>query len=732
MGNQKPLPTVKSSNIEDFSEFINKFTKALDGINAILIFDDFQNCDKQTLEFFSTLKKISAKINGPNIIITSRRKRKFYDQRDVSITKSILEIQLAGLDLKSSKKLINIEEINEDRLEYINNVLKGHPVALQLMESVDSVDYKGNFRTFIEDEVFNKLNDDQKEMLGIACVFRYPVLADALYQMNSEINYETLCQLQQRFLISQTTEDSYFMHELLSNIYYRRLTPEQKKSVHIHAAKYFQDKENIIDIMERIYHLVNAKEFDEGAEIIIRYSDKILFEGYPGFSELLKSFNKKNTTTKYLEKISGLIGELLTVSGNWDLALKYYKHQLERLDGLDETYQHAEIYDKIGTIYGEKGDLEKNIEYLEKSIKIYQMGNNKKQMAMAYNNLGLNYRFIGNNKKALDMYERCLEIFLEINEKEGISILYNNIGRTYEYMNKPKKAIEYYNYGIAASKDCNFQLGMAIGYKLLGLGYYSKKNINKAKKFLNQSLECFKDSSDCDNIFETNLALAEICYNDSDFSNAIDIYLTCVDILQEKLNRKIPKSRQIIKWSVKSIEDNTKVGMNDNLKQDRNILLDKLTISKLYEKIGNIYRSNDKFEEARNYHTKHLEIAQELNDDLEIAMAQINLGIDHRKLKSFDLALDSYNTALKKLNQINDKIGILTVHRNIGKIHGLKKDYDAALSHYEKSLKMAEEIQYETGIINASSEIGKLLLRKGEKRRGEPYLKMAWELRKKK
>jgi tetratricopeptide (TPR) repeat protein len=728
MGGKKLHSYFNSHDDFDLGEVIEILSKELDNLDAILVFDDFHKCDKHTLDLFFSFKRLCEKIALPKIIIISRIKQRFYDQRDVSIKKLIAEIHVTGLDFKESRKLLKINEINDHQFKTMYNIVKGHPVALRLIDSIDSIRHQSDFRSFIHEQVFNELNNDEKKILNVACVFRYPVESDALFPKEDHANYETLSDLKQKFLIMKTPLDTYIMQELLIEIYYKRLTPEQKIFYHNHAANYYENKKNDIDVMEQIYHLIQAHKFKDSAKLIIEFGDRLISQGYLEFFNLLEVFTIQNLPVELYKEILVQKGDASIKRGNWDRAMRHYEESLELMEKVTDSENAAEVYRKLGNIYRQKGDWEKTIKLHLESLKIFKEKKNKKEMAKIYNDLGLVYRQMGDYDKSLEMYKKGLKIFKEINEKIGISIVSLNLGRMYELKGRFKNALKNYKKGIQFSEENKYTQGMAFGHKFLGMLNSSIGKIDQTIIHLHKSLNYFKKLKNDENIIQIYIQLGEINYKKKDYDQSIEMLKKGINNLENRLFKN--KYQKNIGYSnrLNFTISNSYFINEDDFKNIPEFNYFQMTLAQLYEKVGNIYREQFNFDNALNYHKKYLDIATELDDNLEIAKACINIGIDQRKRQAYNQALDSYKCALTKLTAINDKIGIITVYRNIGKIYDLKNDLKNAFENYNISVNLSKDIQYDIGIAKGYKEIAKIYFKLGEKRRGNIYLEKAWRL----
>jgi tetratricopeptide (TPR) repeat protein len=101
------------------------------------------------------------------------------------------------------------------------------------------------------------------------------------------------------------------------------------------------------------------------------------------------------------------------VKGDNGNAMKLFQQGENILKNIDiNNPRLASTYINMGAIFQEKGELDKALEYLEKSreISIKNFGENHHELAKTYGNMGLFYQDKGELDKALEFQEKSREI----------------------------------------------------------------------------------------------------------------------------------------------------------------------------------------------------------------------------------------------------------------------------------------------------------------------------------
>ena len=154
-------------------------------------------------------------------------------------------------------------------------------------------------------------------------------------------------------------------------------------------------------------------------------------------------------------------------------------------------------YNNIGSVYIVQGNYAKGLEYLEMSLKIFQIvfGEQHPNVASIYNNIGSVYDSQGDYPKALEYYQRSLEIRKVIfgEQHPDVALSYNNIGFVYYSQEKNEKALEYYRKSLSIWRTVFGELHpyVALSYSNIGSAYKSMGNSHNALSNFQKSLSIY-------------------------------------------------------------------------------------------------------------------------------------------------------------------------------------------------------------------------------------------------
>jgi CHAT domain-containing protein len=203
-------------------------------------------------------------------------------------------------------------------------------------------------------------------------------------------------------------------------------------------------------IIFSFYNVLIGQE-KEIYNIFLRYNDSFNSGDFIRAEKaLLQVINPKvNPSGTYFYAAYNNLGVISLILGEYEKALEYNFKAESYLDKKNYKSQDlADIFNNRGNIYTIKKSYDIAIEYLEKSIRIYQgleikdkiLQNN---LSSAYINLSIAFIETKNYSLALNYLEKNVELNLKYNLK-GLSLTYLNIAKIFVRTGDSKKADEFY------------------------------------------------------------------------------------------------------------------------------------------------------------------------------------------------------------------------------------------------------------------------------------------------
>jgi DNA-binding PadR family transcriptional regulator len=204
----------------------------LKNVNSILVFDDCHKIKKDLADFLKEFLWLTKRIDNIKIILSGRQLPSIYEKKDV-LDGFVKELVLEGLTKKPSLQLLCKRGIRKG-VDKIYSSTKGHPLLLQLVKSSETL--TDDVYSFLKTEVYDQLIPDEREVLGLSSVFRFPFKGRVFLENN--MNIDLVDELVGKSLM-QRSSDIYDEHDMIKRFFYKRLSEREKVRYHKIAAEYY-------------------------------------------------------------------------------------------------------------------------------------------------------------------------------------------------------------------------------------------------------------------------------------------------------------------------------------------------------------------------------------------------------------------------------------------------------------------------------------------------------------
>ncbi|MEW6070584.1 MAG: tetratricopeptide repeat protein, partial [Candidatus Thermoplasmatota archaeon] len=460
----------------DLNESLFILEEALQYDNVLLIFDDMHKMQKELVNFCAELFKILKRAEGVKAILAGRFIPSCFDRKDL-VEGYVKELALEGLDREATAKLL--EERGIKTIDKIYEFTKGHPLMLELVKSEETA--WGDAYSFLNAEIYNKLEESEKTILGLASVFRAPFKA-ALFTENN-LNTETVEGLVTKTLLQRSGE-VYNAHDLIKSFIYNIITENDRINYHRSASEYYRSEEGELAALEAIWHSIKSLDEANALKILVANKDNFLTKGY--LTELINVANGFKTTTSELLELKA---QALFLHGDWNLAIDCYnkllKHALEAKDNKTQ----AQVYCKLGEILTLRADYEKASDYLEKALATAESINEIPMVAYAKYHLGRISWLQGKPDRALEILNQALKLSTQKGLIQLEGKVSTDLGDAYYLRGELDKTISLFRKALRIARATNDSYEVARALHNIGGLFGVKKYYNKAIKWLEKCIK---------------------------------------------------------------------------------------------------------------------------------------------------------------------------------------------------------------------------------------------------
>jgi tetratricopeptide (TPR) repeat protein/DNA-binding MarR family transcriptional regulator len=640
-------------------------TNDLWGGNYVLAFDDFHLASPRVATFFNVLLRILDEKDAENVkvVITSRKKGDFYNRGDVKVNGRVVEVDLEGLDMDSSRSLLESKGVPLDHFQRIYSMTRGHPLALELTDASEEMDPHKDALEYVREEIFQKFSEEEKGVVENMAVYRYPVPRGWLVKQGSR-DSEVLDNLVDRSVVRYISM-GYELHGLIKEFTYDRLGQEDKVKQHDLAAKfYMENSQDYLDELETIHHLIRAGDAFKGAEMLAERAEEMIGEGFFEVSYVLEELEGKILEPPLEVWKNYIRGALLAALGEGENARKYLRKAqdgLEKLPSEERPRLELRLFDKLGMVESSIGEVGKAESFYSRAHKAFKgikkpTAQDDLVYANTLNDHALLLKNSGKTKEGEDSYRKGIIVLTGPLEDSALmcTIRYN-LARLLEDDGRLQEAVSEYEQGL--------EMAEATGNDHLMVNYCNALGeINAHMKKWDKALEFFERG------------LSHACMT-RDVLDTTKVYLEMANMYTESMSPKGFLGKFKAYFSDKGLAEAE-------------------NISHLYERISSLYMRRRDWKGAKQFHIQAVDMFK-ANSDLRMeAKAHNNLGFIHKQRKDYDQAIDEYNKALDIITKGEERKAKGITLFNIGAAYDAKGD----TGKREQFFKRAKEIFKKEGM----------------------------------
>ncbi|MBL4668756.1 MAG: tetratricopeptide repeat protein [Flavobacteriales bacterium] len=342
----------------------------------------------------------------------------------------------------------------------------------------------------------------------------------------------------------------------------------------------------------------------------------------------------------------------------------------------------ATSLNNIGYVYKQQNNLNKALEFYNKSLKTREEIGDKPGIANSLNNIGSLYDNLGKIEKALEHYDRSLKIQEAIGDKKNAAISLINIGSLYYYQGDTIKSLEFLYQGVKILEKNGNKYFLSVCQNNIGNILNSQKKPTKALSFLDKSLNIRKS-------IEDNQGVAT-CLNNIALSYSI---------LAEQMSNKSRKDslkRVELSYYRKSLK------ILEKIEDKKNIASSLLNIGRMELKSGNIAQ-------AKKNALRSFAISKDIGFPVNIKQSAKLLSMVYEKEGKGIASLEMYKLFITMRDSVsNNKTQKATIKQNM-QYNFDKKETLAKIEH-EKELTRTKVEKNKQRIIIWGVSIGLLLI----------------------
>ena len=198
------------------------------------------------------------------------------------------------------------------------------------------------------------------------------------------------------------------------------------------------------------------------------------------YLEALKLAEVINDSLRVATVLSNIGSVYLNKKATYDKALEFFLRALPISEALQDIDVLGTVYVNLGEIYYEKGENEKALDFLNKSLVVYKGSEN---IPYSYIYIGKVYAKQGDYENAIKNQYLAYTIAKNLNGKLDIARALLGLATTYRQKGQTKISISYFLEGIEIAKEIKANIELKEMYQGLSEDYNTLSDYNNAFKY---------------------------------------------------------------------------------------------------------------------------------------------------------------------------------------------------------------------------------------------------------
>ncbi|MFC1852819.1 tetratricopeptide repeat protein [candidate division CSSED10-310 bacterium] len=219
--------------------------------------------------------------------------------------------------------------------------------------------------------------------------------------------------------------------------------------------------------------------------------------------------------------------------GNLDRALEFHQKSLAICEEIGDRQGIGTASNNIGNVYHARGNLDRALVFHQKSLTIGKEIDDRQDIGKTLCNIGRVYHARGNLDQAIEFFQKSLAIFEEIGDRRNIGTALCNIGNVYHAHGNLDRALEFYQKYLAIDEKIGDRRGIGMASGNIGNVYLAYGDLDLALEFYQRSLAIFEEIGDKPIEAEAMMELSETHRIRGDLPRALKLNSQAMEIFTE-------------------------------------------------------------------------------------------------------------------------------------------------------------------------------------------------------
>ena len=286
------------------------------------------------------------------------------------------------------------------------------------------------------------------------------------------------------------------------------------------------------------------------------------------------------------------------------------------------------------------------------------------------------------------------------------------------YIGKEEKlARTYIDSARLVTKNEDYQYGEFVLLEALASFYRSKDYYDSSIFYYNQCLQLSEKNDNREDRIRLLRDLGVVHYYKGDFSEALDIFKTrlqiCEDIEDQSCISSSSNNVAVMLTELGNYEEAIRYNLK-SLRIDEQTNNQKGVLAS-HNSLGTVHYYLENYEKSMHHYQQMLEICMDLGDEqLNESYALNNIAGIYYQQKKFQEAIEYYSKSLDIELEYGNKSGIAIKYDNLGSVYQDMNESVKAEDYYRKALAINQEIKNVEGVSSNEYKLAKLYANNGD------------------
>jgi len=231
------------------------------------------------------------------------------------------------------------------------------------------------------------------------------------------------------------------------------------------------------------------------------------------------------------------MSEVYSRQAKWELSFNYLGKADNLFQDENDVKGNAECENLMGTIFGDKGELQKAVEHFENALTFLEDNPDNVLKGKIEINLGIINNIQGKYDSALSYFRRALLNFEKAEDIRRVSEVRQDMGMVYTKKKEFREALSEFDLSLTAAKEINYLQSFGINYVSKAYVYTQLSDFDFAEAFADKSMEVAYKLDDKLTIAEVYKIKGIIQRNKNNLAAAENYLLTSLRLNSETGNK---------------------------------------------------------------------------------------------------------------------------------------------------------------------------------------------------